>query len=445
MSTAIGDRRPDVHAARHRRRRALAGRRARRRSSSSPATTAPTRWRGTTASLAVRARTTPTCKVLAVSPNDAERYPRDSFDAMRERVAADGGWPLPYLHDESQEVARAYDAKTTPDCFVIDADGTHRLPRRPRRRPPGPVAQRRVAARRDRRGAGRRRARPGRDRSRSAARSSGSSDHAGDDARRARRHHDRQQQRLVAPASMRAKARRPTAWPTTTHPSAAASAPQSTSTSAVASTGASTTAAMIPRPRKAALSESRISAGPSPRWANHKRDRRAVDARRRAQRAGGEAERQSRARVAGRRRRRLVPRPGPQPRGADDRHADRDLQHRLRQRAQHEHAAHRPGHRGDEDRADLAPRHARAPALAEEHEPVEREPEHGDGHDRALGLEQREHRRAEDEREPEAGRGLHDGRGQRHDREEEHYPTTPVGERPSCSTSIATGARPARA
>ena len=73
----------------------------------------------------------------------------------------------------------------------------------------------------------------------------------------------------------------------------------------------------------------------------------------------------------------------------------------------------------------LAPRHARAPALAEQHEPVERQPEHGDRHDRALGLEQREHRRAEDEREPEARRGLHDGRGQRHDREEDdHYPTT---------------------
>ena len=65
----------------------------------------------------------PDVKVLAVSSNDAERYPRDSFDAMRERVAADGGWPMPYLYDESQEVARDYDAKTTPDCFVIDADG----------------------------------------------------------------------------------------------------------------------------------------------------------------------------------------------------------------------------------------------------------------------------------------------------------------------------------
>ena len=62
-------------------------------------------------------------KVLAINPNDAERYPRDSFDAMRERVARDGGWPMPYLRDESQEVARAYAAKTTPDVFVIDGGG----------------------------------------------------------------------------------------------------------------------------------------------------------------------------------------------------------------------------------------------------------------------------------------------------------------------------------
>jgi peroxiredoxin len=61
--------------------------------------------------------------VLAINANDAERYPRDSFDAMRERVAADGGWPMPYLRDESQEVAHAYGARTTPDCFVIDAEG----------------------------------------------------------------------------------------------------------------------------------------------------------------------------------------------------------------------------------------------------------------------------------------------------------------------------------
>ncbi len=61
-------------------------------------------------------------RFLAVNPNDATRYPADSFEAMKERVGADGGWPLPYLHDESQEVARAYGAKTTPDVFVLDAE-----------------------------------------------------------------------------------------------------------------------------------------------------------------------------------------------------------------------------------------------------------------------------------------------------------------------------------
>jgi peroxiredoxin len=59
---------------------------------------------------------------LLVNPNDAERYPADSYDAMKERVAADGGWPAPYLRDESQEVARGYGAKTTPDVFVLDAE-----------------------------------------------------------------------------------------------------------------------------------------------------------------------------------------------------------------------------------------------------------------------------------------------------------------------------------
>jgi peroxiredoxin len=58
--------------------------------------------------------------VLAINSNDAARYPRDSFEAMRERVARED-WPMPYLHDESQDVARAYGAKTTPDVFVLDS------------------------------------------------------------------------------------------------------------------------------------------------------------------------------------------------------------------------------------------------------------------------------------------------------------------------------------
>jgi peroxiredoxin len=65
-------------------------------------------------------------RFIAVNSNDAERYPRDSLEAMRQRVEAEGGWPHPYLHDESQEVARAYGARTTPDIFVFDDGRTLR-------------------------------------------------------------------------------------------------------------------------------------------------------------------------------------------------------------------------------------------------------------------------------------------------------------------------------
>jgi peroxiredoxin len=73
--------------------------------------------------IADAARDYPAVSFFAINPNDAERYPRDSLEAMRERVEREGGWPMPYLHDESQEVARAYGAKTTPDLFVVDAEG----------------------------------------------------------------------------------------------------------------------------------------------------------------------------------------------------------------------------------------------------------------------------------------------------------------------------------
>ena len=61
-------------------------------------------------------------RLLAINSNDAARYPRDSLEAMRERFAAED-WPMPYLHDESQEVANAFGAKTTPDVFVFDSGG----------------------------------------------------------------------------------------------------------------------------------------------------------------------------------------------------------------------------------------------------------------------------------------------------------------------------------
>ncbi len=61
-------------------------------------------------------------RILAINSNDSDRYPRDSYEAMKRRVATEE-WPMPYLHDASQDVARAYGAKTTPDVFVIDSGG----------------------------------------------------------------------------------------------------------------------------------------------------------------------------------------------------------------------------------------------------------------------------------------------------------------------------------
>jgi peroxiredoxin len=62
-------------------------------------------------------------RMLAINPNDAERYPRDSAPEMRARVERGEFDGVPYLRDESQEVARSYDARTTPDVFVLDGDG----------------------------------------------------------------------------------------------------------------------------------------------------------------------------------------------------------------------------------------------------------------------------------------------------------------------------------
>ena len=64
--------------------------------------------------------------ILAINPNDSERYPRDSLEQMRARVEGGDFDGVPYLRDETQDVARAYDAKTTPDVFVIDAEGVVR-------------------------------------------------------------------------------------------------------------------------------------------------------------------------------------------------------------------------------------------------------------------------------------------------------------------------------
>ncbi|RMF03372.1 MAG: thioredoxin family protein, partial [Bacteroidetes bacterium] len=59
--------------------------------------------------------------VVAISSNDVDKYPADSPEKMKE-VALAEGYTFPYLYDESQEVARAYDAACTPDFYVFDTD-----------------------------------------------------------------------------------------------------------------------------------------------------------------------------------------------------------------------------------------------------------------------------------------------------------------------------------
>ena len=57
----------------------------------------------------------------AICSNDARSHPEDSFPNMK-RFAETHKFPFPYLHDESQAVARAYGAVCTPDFFGFDAE-----------------------------------------------------------------------------------------------------------------------------------------------------------------------------------------------------------------------------------------------------------------------------------------------------------------------------------
>ena len=76
-------------------------------------------------------------RFLGIHANDATRYPADSLDHMK-RFVGEQAWPYPFLHDESQEVARALGAEVTPHVFVLDGqqrlifrgapDGDHRDP-----------------------------------------------------------------------------------------------------------------------------------------------------------------------------------------------------------------------------------------------------------------------------------------------------------------------------
>ncbi len=59
--------------------------------------------------------------ILAISSNDAQAYPQDAPEHMKTFAAANG-FTFPYLHDASQDVARAYRAACTPDFFLFDGD-----------------------------------------------------------------------------------------------------------------------------------------------------------------------------------------------------------------------------------------------------------------------------------------------------------------------------------
>lgn len=58
-------------------------------------------------------------RFIAISSNDVENYPQDGPDKMKIH-AQEVGYSFPYLYDETQEVARAYDAACTPDFYVFD-------------------------------------------------------------------------------------------------------------------------------------------------------------------------------------------------------------------------------------------------------------------------------------------------------------------------------------
>jgi peroxiredoxin len=60
-------------------------------------------------------------QAIAVMSNDPSEYTEDSFDNMK-KVAAEFGFPFPYVIDESQQVARAYGAVCTPDFFGFNRD-----------------------------------------------------------------------------------------------------------------------------------------------------------------------------------------------------------------------------------------------------------------------------------------------------------------------------------
>lgn len=59
--------------------------------------------------------------VVAINSNDDSKYPDDSFENMKKR-ASEKHFNFPYLRDEDQEIAKAFDASHTPEIFVFDEE-----------------------------------------------------------------------------------------------------------------------------------------------------------------------------------------------------------------------------------------------------------------------------------------------------------------------------------
>lgn len=59
---------------------------------------------------------------VAICANDSTTHPADSFENMG-LFAEERGFTFPYLHDETQETAHAFDAVCTPDFFGLNATG----------------------------------------------------------------------------------------------------------------------------------------------------------------------------------------------------------------------------------------------------------------------------------------------------------------------------------
>jgi thiol-disulfide isomerase/thioredoxin len=62
-------------------------------------------------------------QTVTINSNDATKYPEDGFEEMRQKAKA-MNLPYPYLYDDSQAVARMFDAACTPEFYLFDRNHT---------------------------------------------------------------------------------------------------------------------------------------------------------------------------------------------------------------------------------------------------------------------------------------------------------------------------------